>query len=127
MRSVAPGKCLWRTRRPGSSVRLADSEAEVMSTRIIGEPALVFGPPDKCRSAAVGQQERSRTWGSVGRISRRVNIMRTIAFAIVLATQDRSGTLKRLKAADRVAQPLFVDHWLPIQPGAIRKRRVGPS
>lgn len=49
------------------------------------------------------------------------------AFAIVLATQDRSGTLKRLKAADRVAQPLFVDHWLPIQPGAIRKRRVGPS
>lgn len=45
------------------------------------------------------------------------------AFAIVLATQDRSGTLKRLKAADRVAQPLFVDHWLPLQPGAIRKRR----
>ncbi len=45
------------------------------------------------------------------------------AFAIVLATQDRSGTLKRLKAADRVAQPLFVDHWLPVQPGAIRKRR----
>jgi DNA-binding MurR/RpiR family transcriptional regulator len=40
------------------------------------------------------------------------------AFAIVAASQDHAGTLKRLKAADKVAQPLFVDHWLPIQPGA---------
>ena len=45
------------------------------------------------------------------------------AFAIVLATRDQSGILKRLKAADKVAQPLFVDHWLPVQPGAIRKRK----
>ncbi len=45
------------------------------------------------------------------------------AFAIVLAAQDQSGVLKRLKAADKVAQPLFVDHWLPVQPGAIRKHR----
>jgi DNA-binding MurR/RpiR family transcriptional regulator len=42
------------------------------------------------------------------------------AFAIVLAARDQSGTLKRLKAAAKVAQPLFVDHWLPIQPGALR-------
>jgi DNA-binding MurR/RpiR family transcriptional regulator len=42
------------------------------------------------------------------------------AFAIVLAARDQSGTLKRLKAADKVAQPLFVDHWLPMQPGALR-------
>jgi len=42
------------------------------------------------------------------------------AFAIVLAARDQSGTLQRLKAADKVAQPLFVDHWLPIQPGAMR-------
>lgn len=40
------------------------------------------------------------------------------AFAIVLAAQDHAGTLKRLKAADKVAQPLFVNHWLPLQPGA---------
>jgi DNA-binding MurR/RpiR family transcriptional regulator len=45
------------------------------------------------------------------------------AFAIVLASRDQSGTLKRLKAADRVAQPLFVDHWLPIQPGAMRRTK----
>jgi DNA-binding MurR/RpiR family transcriptional regulator len=45
------------------------------------------------------------------------------AFAIVLAARDQPGTLKRLKAADRVAQPLFVEHWLPVQPGAIRKRK----
>jgi DNA-binding MurR/RpiR family transcriptional regulator len=44
------------------------------------------------------------------------------AFAIVLAARDESGVLKRLKAADKVAQPLFVDHWLPIQPGAIQRR-----
>jgi DNA-binding MurR/RpiR family transcriptional regulator len=44
------------------------------------------------------------------------------AFAIVLAARDRAGTLKRLKSADHVAQPLFVDHWLPIQPGAIRRQ-----
>jgi len=42
------------------------------------------------------------------------------AFAIVLAARDQSGTLRRLKAADKVAQPLFVDHWLPVQPGAMR-------
>jgi len=45
------------------------------------------------------------------------------AFAIVLAARDQSGTLKRLQAADKVAQPLFVDHWLPIQPGALRMQR----
>ena len=44
------------------------------------------------------------------------------AFAIVLASRDQSGILKRLKAADKVAQPLFVDHWLPMQPGAIQRR-----
>ena len=42
------------------------------------------------------------------------------AFAIVAASKDHAGTLKRLKAADQVAQPLFVDHWLPLQPGAFR-------
>ncbi len=42
------------------------------------------------------------------------------AFAIALAAQDPAGTAKRLKAADEVAQPLFVEHWLPRQPGAIR-------
>jgi DNA-binding MurR/RpiR family transcriptional regulator len=40
------------------------------------------------------------------------------AFAIVVASQDHAGTLKRLKAADKVAQPLLVDHWLPLTPGA---------
>ena len=40
------------------------------------------------------------------------------AFAIVLAAQDHLGTLKRLKAANKVAQPLLVNHWLPMQPGA---------
>lgn len=45
------------------------------------------------------------------------------AFAIVLASRDQSGTLKRLKAADKVAQPLFVDHWLPMQPGAIQRSK----
>ena len=49
------------------------------------------------------------------------------AFAIVLAARDQSGILKRLKAADKVAQPLFVDHWLPLHPGAIRKRRPAPG
>jgi DNA-binding MurR/RpiR family transcriptional regulator len=42
------------------------------------------------------------------------------AFAIVLAARDQAGTLKRLKAADEVAQPFFVEHWLPMQPGAVR-------
>lgn len=42
------------------------------------------------------------------------------AFAIVLAARDQQGTLKRLQAAERVAKPLVVDHWLPIQPGAMR-------
>ncbi len=45
------------------------------------------------------------------------------AFAIAVAAQDPSGTAKRLKAADEVAQPLFVEHWLPFQPGAIRVTR----
>ena len=49
------------------------------------------------------------------------------AFAIVLAAQDRPGTLKRLKAADKVAQPLFVNHWLPMQPGAFNTGRVRKS
>ena len=46
------------------------------------------------------------------------------AFAIVIAAQDHSGTLKRLKAADKVAQPLFVNHWLPMQPGAFSLGRI---
>jgi DNA-binding MurR/RpiR family transcriptional regulator len=46
------------------------------------------------------------------------------AFAIVLAAQDHTGTLKRLKAADKVAQPLLVNHWLPMQPGAFS---TGPT
>ncbi len=46
------------------------------------------------------------------------------AFAIVLAAQDQAGTLQRLKAADKVAQPLFVNHWLPLQPGAFNLRRI---
>lgn len=40
------------------------------------------------------------------------------AFAIVLANQDHVGTTHRLKAADKVAQPLLIKHWLPLQPGA---------
>jgi DNA-binding MurR/RpiR family transcriptional regulator len=48
------------------------------------------------------------------------------AFAIVLAARDRSGTLKRLKAADRVAQPLFVEHWLPMQPAGFRYPAEAP-
>jgi DNA-binding MurR/RpiR family transcriptional regulator len=40
------------------------------------------------------------------------------AFAIVVASADRTGTLMRLKAADKVAQPLLMEHWLPIHPGA---------
>lgn len=47
------------------------------------------------------------------------------AFAIVAASQDQSGTLHRLKAADKVAQPLFVDHWLPMRPGGMRVERKG--
>jgi DNA-binding MurR/RpiR family transcriptional regulator len=43
------------------------------------------------------------------------------AFAIVLAARDQAGTLKRLQAANGVAQPLFVEHWLPLQPGAVRR------
>ena len=46
------------------------------------------------------------------------------AFAIVLAAQDHAGTIKRLKAADKVAQPLFVNHWLPVQPGAYSIGRI---
>ncbi len=46
------------------------------------------------------------------------------AFAIVLAAQDHTGTIKRLKAADKVAQPLFVNHWLPMQPGAYSLGRM---
>jgi DNA-binding MurR/RpiR family transcriptional regulator len=47
------------------------------------------------------------------------------AFAIVLAAQDQAGTLKRLKAADKVAQPLLVNHWLPMQPGAFNVGHAG--
>ena len=47
------------------------------------------------------------------------------AFAIVAASQDQTGTLNRLKAADKVAQPLFVDHWLPMRPGGVRVDRKG--
>jgi DNA-binding MurR/RpiR family transcriptional regulator len=46
------------------------------------------------------------------------------AFAIVVAAQDHAGTLKRLKAADQVAQPLLVNHWLPMQPGAFNVGRT---
>lgn len=45
------------------------------------------------------------------------------AFAIVLAARDQPGTLKRLKAAEQVARPLFVDAWLPVQAGTIRRSR----
>jgi DNA-binding MurR/RpiR family transcriptional regulator len=48
------------------------------------------------------------------------------AFAIVLAARDQGGTLNRLKAADRVAKPLNVDVWLPMQPGAIGAVKPGP-
>ena len=41
----------------------------------------------------------------------------------MLAAQDHAGTLKRLKAADKVAQPLFMNHWLPMQPGAFNLGR----
>ncbi|HVI73900.1 MAG TPA: MurR/RpiR family transcriptional regulator [Anaeromyxobacteraceae bacterium] len=47
------------------------------------------------------------------------------AFGIVLAARDQAGTMKRLQAADAVAQPLFVDRWLPIQPGAVRRTHGG--
>ena len=46
------------------------------------------------------------------------------AFAIVVASEDHAGTLKRLKAADKVAQPLLVDHWLPMHPGAFSFDRM---
>ena len=46
------------------------------------------------------------------------------AFAIVVASSDQAGTLKRLKAADKVAQPLLVDHWLPVHPGAFSFERL---
>jgi DNA-binding MurR/RpiR family transcriptional regulator len=49
------------------------------------------------------------------------------AFAIVLAARDQQGTLKRLQAADRVAKPLFVDRWLPIQPAAVRHGEHAPE
>ena len=42
------------------------------------------------------------------------------ALAIAVASKDSTGTARRLKAADEVAQPLFVEHWLPMQPSAIR-------
>ena len=45
------------------------------------------------------------------------------ALAIAVAAKDAAGTSRRLKAADEVAQPLFVEHWLPMQPGAIRVER----
>jgi DNA-binding MurR/RpiR family transcriptional regulator len=48
------------------------------------------------------------------------------AFAIVVASHDRGRTLKRLKAADKVAQPLFVEHWMPLPLNAIRRVSVKP-
>ncbi len=42
------------------------------------------------------------------------------AFAIVVAGLDQVGTLKRLKSAGKVAQPLFVDCWLPPHPQPVR-------
>lgn len=45
------------------------------------------------------------------------------AFAIVAASQDQPGTLQRLRAADKVGQPLFVDHWLPMRPGLKVERK----
>ena len=42
------------------------------------------------------------------------------AFAIAVAAQDPAGTVKRLKAADEVGQAQYMEHWLPLQPGAIR-------
>jgi DNA-binding MurR/RpiR family transcriptional regulator len=47
------------------------------------------------------------------------------AFAIVLAARDQTGTIKRLKAANKVGQPLVVDHWLPMQPAALRMPSKG--
>ncbi len=44
------------------------------------------------------------------------------AFAIVVAGLDQVGTLKRLKAAGQVAQPLFVDYWLPPHPQPVRMK-----
>lgn len=44
------------------------------------------------------------------------------AFAIAVAAMDPAGTAKRLKAADEVGQALYLEHWLPMQPGAIRVR-----
>jgi DNA-binding MurR/RpiR family transcriptional regulator len=49
------------------------------------------------------------------------------ALAIAVASKDSAGTARRLKAADEVAQPLFVEHWLPMQPGAIRARPPKPD
>ncbi len=45
------------------------------------------------------------------------------AFAIAVASKDSAGTKRRIQAADEVAQPLFVERWLPMQPGAIRVTR----
>ncbi len=42
------------------------------------------------------------------------------AFAIVVAGLDQAGTLKRLKAAGQVAQPLFLEFWLPRQPRPVK-------
>lgn len=42
------------------------------------------------------------------------------AFAIVVAALDLPGTQKRLKAAEEVAQPLFVDCWMPRTPSPVR-------
>ena len=49
------------------------------------------------------------------------------ALAIAVAAMDPAGTVKRLKAADEVGQPLYVEHWLPMQPGAIRPRPPKPT
>jgi len=45
------------------------------------------------------------------------------ALAVAVAAMDPAGTVKRLKAADEVGQPLYLEHWLPMQPGGIRVAR----
>lgn len=49
------------------------------------------------------------------------------AFAIVVAGLDETGTLKRLQAAGQVAQPLFVDYWLPSPPNPVRMTTPDPA
>ena len=71
-----------------------------------------LGPRDALRSARL-----DTATGAV--------LTQAIMIAIVVASADHPGTLKRLKAADKVAQPLLVDHWLPMHPGAFSFDRMG--